>query len=117
MLVNLSLSPGYRLKITMASRMSELTDRVNCQRRLPGDPPPLAPAPPGQALGAAPARRGGSWRKAKPGRNYLNVALLLGRTYALRRGARGLDSEMGGPADGDQSTSTVKNWGERYERR
>ena len=28
MLVNLSLSPGYRLKITRASRMSELTDRV-----------------------------------------------------------------------------------------
>jgi hypothetical protein len=28
MLVNLSLSPGYRLKITRASRMSELADRV-----------------------------------------------------------------------------------------
>ena len=28
MLVNLSLSPGYRLKITKASRMSELADRV-----------------------------------------------------------------------------------------
>jgi hypothetical protein len=28
MLVNLSLSPGYRLKISRASRMSELTDRV-----------------------------------------------------------------------------------------
>ena len=28
MLVNLSLSPGYRLKITRASRMNELADRV-----------------------------------------------------------------------------------------
>ena len=28
MLVNLSLSPGYRLKITRSSRMSELVDRV-----------------------------------------------------------------------------------------
>ena len=28
MLVNLSLSPGYRLRITRASRMSELADRV-----------------------------------------------------------------------------------------
>ena len=28
MLVNLSLSPGYRLKVTRASRMSELADRV-----------------------------------------------------------------------------------------
>ncbi len=28
MQVNLSLSPGYRLKITRASRMSELADRV-----------------------------------------------------------------------------------------
>jgi hypothetical protein len=28
MLVNLSLSPGYRLKITLAYRMSELADRV-----------------------------------------------------------------------------------------
>jgi hypothetical protein len=28
MLVNLSLSPGYRMKITRASRMSELADRV-----------------------------------------------------------------------------------------
>jgi hypothetical protein len=28
MLVNLSLSPGYRLKITRDSRMSELADRV-----------------------------------------------------------------------------------------
>ena len=70
MLVNLSLSPGYRLKITRASRMSELADRViTAIAAVAGEPPSwksssTASAPPG----AVPARRpgAGSWRRATP---------------------------------------------------
>ena len=72
MQVNLTLTPGYRLKITRASRMSELVDRtITGLAALGGSAAFLEISAAGSSAGRRSARSSssstcGSWKRATP---------------------------------------------------